>query len=110
MAPRTVQRWVRSFQEHGEAGLVSRKDYGASGPGQQVDQRWTKTALDSVTLRSINSELTVAMDWYDRCIVGLRLTPVSTKSVDAASVLYQLYRPRPAGRDWRGIVGTRGLA
>jgi transposase InsO family protein len=198
VALRSVQRWVRSFQEHGEAGLVSRKEHGVSGPGQQVDQRWTETALevmvehtaeskpsrtmvidranarvvarfgpgvvkvpsratafrvlaelerrhptfrlsskrnrdiadrpdgvygklrptrpgeyvlmdttrldvfalDPVTLRWINSELTVAMDWYDRCVVGLRLTPVSTKSVDAASVLYQAFRPRPAGRDW----------
>lgn len=198
VARRTVQRWVRNFQEHGEAGLVPRKDLAVSGPGQQVDQRWTETALevmvehtdeskpsrtmvidctnarvtarfgpdtvkmpsratafrvlgelerqcptfrlstkrnrdiasrpdeaygklrptrpgeyvvldttrldvfalDPVTLRWINSELTVAMDWYDRCVVGLRLTPVSTKSVDAASVLYQAFRPRPAGRDW----------
>lgn len=195
---RTVQRWVRNFQEHGEAGLVHRKDLAASGPGQQVDQRWTETALevmvehtgeskpsrkividranarvaarfgpgvvkvpsratafrvleelerqrptfrlstkrnrdiadrpdeaygklrptrpgeyvlmdttrldvfalDPVTLRWINSELTIAMDWYDRCVVGLRLTPVSTKSVDAAAVLYQAFRPRPAGQDW----------
>ena len=41
------------------------------------------------------------MDWYTRCIVGVRLTPVSTKSIDAAAVLYQAYRPRrrraPAG-------------
>jgi transposase InsO family protein len=198
VALRTVQRWVRNFQEHGEAGLVPRKDLAASGLGQQVDQRWTETALqvmvehtgeskpsrtmvidranarvaarfgpgvvrppsratafrvleelerrhptfrlstkrnrdiadrpdepygklrptrpgeyvlmdttrldvfalDPVTLRWINSELSVAMDWYDRCVVGLRLTPVSTKSVDAASVLYQAFRPRPAGRDW----------
>ena len=57
-------------------------------------------ALDPITLRWINSELTVAMDWYDRCIVGLRLTPVSTKSVDAASVLYQCYHPPPSGHDW----------
>jgi transposase InsO family protein len=195
---RTVQRWVRNFQEHGEAGLVPRQDLARSGPGQQVDQRWTETALevmvehtgeskpsrtmvidrttarvvarfgpdvvnapsratafrvlealerqhptfrlsakrnrdiadrpdgaygklrptrpgeyvlmdttrldvfvlDPVTLRWINSELTVAMDWYDRCVVGLRLTPVSTKSADAAAVLYQAFRPRPAGRDW----------
>lgn len=197
VACRTVQRWVRSFQENGEAGLVPRKDP-ASGPGQQVDPRWVETALevmvehtdeskpsrtmvidrttarvtarfgpgavrmpsratafrvleelerrhptfrlstkrnrdiadrpdtaygkvrptrpgeyvlldttrldvfalDPITLRWINSELTIAMDWYDRCVVGLRLTPVSTKSVDAASVLYQAFRPRPAVRDW----------
>ncbi len=195
---RTVQRWVRHFQEHGEAGLVPRKDLTVSGSGHQVDQRWLEMALevmvehteeskpsrslvidranarvtarfgldvvkspsratafrvleelerrhptfrlstkrnrdiadrpdgaygklrptrpgeyvlmdtsrldvfalDPVTLRWINSELTIAMDWYDRCVVGLRVTPVSTKSVDAASVLYQAFRPRPAGRDW----------
>ena len=57
-------------------------------------------ALDPVTLRWVQAELTVAMDWYTRCITGLRLTPVSTKAVDAAATLYQAYRPRPAGKDW----------
>jgi hypothetical protein len=69
-------------------------------PGEYVLMDTTRLdvfALDPITLRWINSELTVAMDWYDRCIVGLRLTPVSTKSVDAASVLYQCYHPPPAG-------------
>lgn len=72
-------------------------------PGEYVLMDTTRLdvfALDPVTLRWINSELTVALDWYDRCVLGLRLAPVSTKSVDAASVLYQLYRPRPAGPDW----------
>jgi transposase InsO family protein len=40
------------------------------------------------------------MDWYDRCICGLRLTPVSTKAVDAAAVLYQSFRPRRAAAHW----------
>jgi len=57
-------------------------------------------ALDPVTLRWVQAELTIGMDWYTRCVTGIRLTPVSTKSVDAASVLYQAYRPRPAGKDW----------
>ena len=57
-------------------------------------------ALDPMTLRWVQAELTVAMDWYTRCITGLRLTPVSTKSVDAAAVLYQSFRPRPAGQNW----------
>jgi transposase InsO family protein len=72
-------------------------------PGEYVLLDTTRLdvfALDPITLRWINSELTIAMDWYDRCLVGLRLTPVSTKSVDAASVLYQAFRPRPAGKDW----------
>ena len=57
-------------------------------------------ALDPLTLRWVQTELTAAMDWYTRCITGIRLTPVSTKSVDASSVLYQTYRPRPAGASW----------
>lgn len=57
-------------------------------------------ALDPITLRWVQAELTIAMDWYTRCVVGIRLTPVSTKSVDAAAVLYQSYRPRPSGQQW----------
>ncbi|MGI8447076.1 MAG: helix-turn-helix domain-containing protein [Streptosporangiaceae bacterium] len=57
-------------------------------------------ALDPVTLRWLQAELTVAMDWYDRCVTGLRLTPVSTKAVDAAATLYQAFRPRPAAPGW----------
>jgi len=56
--------------------------------------------FDPVTLRWVQAELTVAMDWYTRCITGIRLTPVSTKAVDAAATLFQAYRPTPAGRDW----------
>ena len=56
--------------------------------------------FDPLTLRWVQAELTVAMDWYTRCITGIRLTPVSTKAVDAAATLYQAYRPRPAGPDW----------
>ncbi|MET0994283.1 MAG: Mu transposase C-terminal domain-containing protein [Mycobacterium sp.] len=57
-------------------------------------------ALDPLTLRWVQAELTVGMDWYTRCVTGIRVTPVSTKSVDAAAVLYQAYRPRPPGREW----------
>jgi transposase InsO family protein len=52
----------------------------------------------------VQAELTVAMDWYTRCVTGIRLTPVSTKSVDAAATLYQAYRPRPAGKGWPAHV------
>lgn len=57
-------------------------------------------ALDPVTLRWMQAELTVAMDWYTRCIIGLRVTPVSTKAIDAAAVLYQAYRPQPVPESW----------
>jgi transposase InsO family protein len=52
-------------------------------------------AMDPVTLRWVQCELTAAMDLYDRCITGLRLTPVSTKAVDAAAVLFESIRPLP---------------
>lgn len=57
-------------------------------------------AMDPITLRWVQVELTVAMDWYTRCITGLRLTAVSTKSIDAMTVLYQTYRPVPAPTAW----------
>ncbi|MFB6980746.1 TnsA-like heteromeric transposase endonuclease subunit [Streptomyces scopuliridis] len=72
-------------------------------PGEYVLLDTTRLdvfALDPLTLRWVQAELTVAMDWYTRCIVGLRLTPWSTKSIDVAASLFQLYRPRPAGKDW----------
>jgi hypothetical protein len=52
-------------------------------------------AMDPVTLRWVQAELTIAMDLYDRCVTGLRLTPVSTKAVDAAAVLFESVRPLP---------------
>lgn len=57
-------------------------------------------ALDPLTLRWVQAELTVAMDWYTRCITGIRITPVSTNSTDAAAVLYQAFRPPPAPQTW----------
>jgi hypothetical protein len=57
-------------------------------------------AFDPFTLKWVQAELSVSMDWYTRCICGLRLTPVSTKAVDAAAVLYQSFRPRRAGAHW----------
>jgi hypothetical protein len=63
-------------------------------------------ALDPATLRWVQAELTVGMDWYTRCITGIRLTPVSTKAVDAAAARYQACRPRPAGKDWQSPAGS----
>lgn len=57
-------------------------------------------ALDPLTLTWVQAELTIAMDWYTRCITGIRVTPVSTKSIDVAAALFQTYRPRPAGKKW----------
>ena len=42
-------------------------------------------AMEPVTMRWVNTELTVAMDLYDRSIKGLRLRPVAAKSASASS-------------------------
>ena len=72
-------------------------------PGEYVILDTTRLdvfGIDPITLRWTRIELTAAMDWYTRCIVGLRLTPVSTKAVDAAAMMFQVYRPPPAPASW----------
>ncbi len=61
-------------------------------------------AMDPVTLRWIGLELTVALDLCSRCIVALRLSPVSTKSVDASLVLYEAICPGSTARTSGGIL------
>jgi len=70
----------------------------ATRPGEYLLLDTTRLdvfAMDPVTLRWVQAELTIAMDLYDRCVTGLRLTPVSTKAVDAAAVLFESIRPLP---------------
>lgn len=64
----------------------------ATRPGEYIVLDTTPLdvfAMEPVTLRWVPVELTVALDLYSRCAVGLRLMPVSTKSQDVANVLYQ---------------------
>jgi transposase InsO family protein len=56
-------------------------------------------AMDPHTLKWIGVQLTVSLDWYSRCITGVGLSPTA-KSIDAAAVLYQSFRPVQAGADW----------
>ena len=57
-------------------------------------------AMEPVTCRWVRAQLTVAQDLFTRCITGLRVTPVSTKAVDVAGVLYQTIVPQAAPPDW----------
>ena len=69
----------------------------ASRPGEYVVLDTTPLdvfAMEPVTLRWLPVELTVAMDLYTRCILGLRLTPLSTTAQDVASVLFQCVTPQ----------------
>ncbi|MFJ5224265.1 helix-turn-helix domain-containing protein [Streptomyces sp. NPDC088400] len=118
MPPRTTAyRWMQELERRHPTFRLStqrnrdiadrpRKVYGKlrpTRPGEYVLMDTTRLdvfALDPVTLQWMQAELTVAMDWYTRCIIGLRVTPVSTKAIDAAAVLYQAYRPQPVPESW----------
>ena len=49
--------------------------------------------MEPVTGRWLPVELTVAMDLYSRCVVGLKLTPISTRAVDVSNVLHECVMP-----------------
>ena len=66
-------------------------------------------AMEPVTLRWVRVELTIAMDLYSRSITGLRLSPLSTKSVDAALVLFESLRPGSRARTGGGLLPYAGL-
>ena len=57
-------------------------------------------ALDPVTFRWVQVQLTVALDLYTRSLVAWRFTPVSTKRVDAALLLYDVLRPKSMRGGW----------
>jgi transposase InsO family protein len=57
-------------------------------------------AMEPVTCRWVRAQLTVAQDLFSRCIVGMRVTAVSTKAVDVAGVLYEAVAGRSAPTSW----------
>lgn len=68
----------------------------ATRPGEYVvldTQDLDVFAMEPVTCRWLPVQLTVAQDLFSRCIVGLRVTPVSTKAVDVAGVLFEAVSP-----------------
>jgi transposase InsO family protein len=75
----------------------------AMRPGEYVildTQSLDVFAMEPVTCRWVAAQLTVAQDLFTRAVVGLRVTPVSTKAVDVAGVLYQAVVPQAAPADW----------
>ncbi|MDT3446420.1 Mu transposase C-terminal domain-containing protein [Pseudofrankia sp. BMG5.37] len=66
-------------------------------------------AMEPLTLRWVRVELTIAFDLYSRCVTGLRLSPVSTKSVDAVVVLYETLMPDTARGSGGGLLPYAGL-
>ena len=61
-------------------------------------------AMEPLTLRWVRVKLTVALDLYSRCITGLRVSPVSTKSVDAAMVLDEILMPNTVRGTGGGLL------
>lgn len=75
----------------------------ATRPGEYVvldTQDLDVFAMEPVTCRWVRAQLTVAQDLFTRCIVGLRVTAVSTKAVDVAGVLYEAVAGRAAPSSW----------
>lgn len=57
-------------------------------------------ALDPLTFKWVAIQLTIALDLFTRSLVGWRITPVSTKAVDAALLLYDIIRPKLMQIGW----------
>ena len=57
----------------------------------------------------LNYRHKIAMDLYSRCITGLRLSPASTKSVDAALLLFEALRPGSRQHTSGGLLPYAGL-
>ena len=66
-------------------------------------------AMDAVTLRWVGVELTIAVDLFSRCVVALRLSPVSTKAVDASLVLFEAISPDSKARTGGGLLPYAGV-
>ncbi|WP_041297794.1 Mu transposase C-terminal domain-containing protein [Mycobacterium sp. MOTT36Y] len=105
----TLERQIHTFdlsaKRNRDIALRPARAYGKlrpTRPGEYLVMDSTRLdvfALDPITLKWVSVELTVAMDWYTRCITALRLSP-TTKSSDVAGLLYQTFRPPPAPADW----------
>ncbi|GAB3849291.1 helix-turn-helix domain-containing protein [Micromonospora andamanensis] len=75
----------------------------ATRPGEYVildTQDLDVFAMEPVTCRWVGAQLTIAQDLFTRCILGLRVTPVSTKAVDVAGTLYECVAGREAPASW----------
>ena len=75
----------------------------ATRPGEYVLMDSTRLdvyAIDPLTGRWMNTDLTIIMDLYSRAILGLRLTVVAAKSIDVSSVFYEAIVPKEIPANW----------
>jgi transposase InsO family protein len=66
-------------------------------------------AMDPLMLRWVGVELTIAVDLFSRCVAALRLSPVSTKAVDASLVLFEAVSPDSKARTGGGLLPYAGV-
>ncbi len=84
----------------------------ATRPGEYLLLDTTRLdvfAMEPLTLRWVGLELTIALDLYSRCIAAIRLTPVSTKAIDAGLVLYEAITPRSRNLTGSGVTPYLGV-
>jgi transposase InsO family protein len=102
---RQIPTFALSAKRNREIAARPDGEYGKlrpTRPGEYLVMDSTRLdvfALDPATLKWASVDLTIAMDWYSRCITGLRLSP-TTKAADVAAVLYQTFKPPPAPAHW----------
>ena len=84
----------------------------ATRPGEYLLLDTTRLdvfAMDAVTLRWVGLEFTIAVDLFSRSVVALRLSPVSTKAVDASLVLFEAICPDSKARTGGGLLPYAGV-
>lgn len=84
----------------------------ATRPGEYLLLDSTTTdvfALDRRTGRWTNTQLTIGADQYSGAVASLRLNPVSTKSIDAALVVFEAFAPSLRSPTMTGVLPYVGV-
>jgi TnsA endonuclease N terminal len=94
--------WLRQFSIANRPEAPYRK-FEPTRPGEVVLLDSTPLdafAIDPITFRWVQVQLTVAHDLYTRSILSWIFTPISTKSVDATLLLYGILHPKRMRPGW----------
>jgi transposase InsO family protein len=92
--------------------------FSATRPGELVLLDSTPLdafGLDPYSFQWVRIQLTIAYDLYSRSILAWRFTPVSTKAVDAALLLYDILKPKkmqsglPESAAWAFVGVPEGI-
>lgn len=81
--------------------------FAATRPGEMLaidSTPFDAFAMDPYSFEWVQIQLTIAIDIYTRSLVAWRFTPVSTKGVDAALLLYDTVRPKAMQKGWPDTI------